>query len=417
MVDTRHAPDTLFFVCEEDWRLYPSDERVTSDAVAAAIYEASAGTGSRFQTGLNAGGEIPRVRLGRAFNPDSGEPFAPEEGSGDGATADDAGVAPRSEGWEEICAGFYQRAGKPGRGSDVDSLAPSQEIQDLVKICTVAARSDCGNLIWLSWNGRSTRGGRCKPSFGAQMIAVTLKGARKLLMAGARMELPPSHWDICLKNWLNTPGRAESIGAAYVYPAIGNYKEHRSGIEKNYVRPGRWDENWCQAGTRQSDGEGFQHRYLCRWLEKSRGVDWTAKITLPEKYEGVLSWKTLRPQEDEYARQEHEMRRKVYGAPALLTETAAPWETFAAELGTDADQPMTKRAKRQLRSNRAYYSKRIFVDDAVEAPLQKRQCIYTRIYICSEPFALHVFLDFKSKTRVSLSPPLWFVRVNICLRI
>ena len=391
MTDSRHAPDTLFFVCEEDWRLYPTAERVDAAAVAKEVYTAIAQPLAPFPEQPSAAA-VPSVSLRKAFPPTSGEPFAPDEDDGPEAVPHDAGVDPQSAGWERSAGAFYTRQAKPTRRADVESLAPSQEVQDLVKICTLASRRDCGDLIWMSWNGKNERGMRAKPCYGAQMIAVTVTGARNLLDAINRGELPKKHWDVVLRDWLNDPDRASSIGASYVYPAIGNFKEHHSGITDK-VRTNLWDEKWCQPGTRQSDWPEGEQRYLCRWLERGAGVDWSTKIVLPEKSEGLLSWKTLRPEEDEDARWEHEWRRWHQGAKPLLTPMAAPNETAFEQGAAPFEPPQTKRGKRQLRANKVNYSHRIFVDDGDQAA-NKKTTVHLRAVSLSPRVMLCFVLSF-----------------------
>ena len=64
MCDTRHAPDTLFFVSEEDWRLYPEDEEVDADTVAWEVFERHGGqASSSFAERVNEGPQRPMVSL------------------------------------------------------------------------------------------------------------------------------------------------------------------------------------------------------------------------------------------------------------------------------------------------------------------------------------------------------------------
>ena len=125
MVDARHAPDTLFIVCDEDFRLYPSDETVHAESVASSIYHASEWPEGPPQA-EGAPSVVPRLRLARAFHPESGEPFAPEQGSGPPATAADAGVPPKEPGWEEVCGAFFRRPAKPSEKNKETIPPPSR---------------------------------------------------------------------------------------------------------------------------------------------------------------------------------------------------------------------------------------------------------------------------------------------------
>ena len=61
---------------------------------------------------------------------------------------------------------------------------PTQELQDLVCICTAAARRGPGNFVWLSWNATPDRSRPASTATnianGSQLIAVTAAGARWL---------------------------------------------------------------------------------------------------------------------------------------------------------------------------------------------------------------------------------------------
>jgi len=383
MIDPRHAPDTLFFVCEEDFRLYPSDEMVHAESVASSIYHSTEWPEPEgLVETVNAPPSVPKLRLSRAFHPESGEPFAPEEGSGPPATEADAGVPPTEPGWEEVCGAFYRRPAKPSEKQQ-PAPPPSREIEDLVKICTLASRQDCGNLVWLSYNAKAAKGGRCKPSYGSHMVALSLKGARKLVLAGRDGFLNKGHWDIVLRDYLNSPDKAQELGASYVYPAIGNYKEHRSFNQKGEVRTGRWGEKWCQPGTRAEDGEDFRTRWLCKWLPAGHGLNWTCKIQLPEHVEGLLSWKTLRADEDVWARWERNNLEWWHGARPLLTETISPAATaWTLEETRRHGGAMSKRAKRARRAKQVGYAHRIFVDDPIEVQINTSLCVI----ISGEPF-------------------------------
>ena len=91
-------------------------------------------------------------------------------------------------------------------------------------MCTLVHRADIGDIIWLSWNGRSARGGRAKPAFGAQLIAVTVTGARALSAAGHAGEMTKGHRDIVLRNWLASPHGQHRVDSSYLYPAVGSFK-------------------------------------------------------------------------------------------------------------------------------------------------------------------------------------------------
>ena len=57
MADYRRAPDTLLFVCEEDWRLYEKDAELTPQDIGRAVYTADAAA-------ADAADELDTVALG-----------------------------------------------------------------------------------------------------------------------------------------------------------------------------------------------------------------------------------------------------------------------------------------------------------------------------------------------------------------
>ena len=113
MCDTRHAPDTLFFVSEEDWRVYPEDEEVDAEAVAREVFERHGGKPlSVFAEQLNQPPPRPMASLSRAYDSVTGEPFAPETHTGPPQDSSSAGVEPLQEGWEQVAGCLYTRPRK-----------------------------------------------------------------------------------------------------------------------------------------------------------------------------------------------------------------------------------------------------------------------------------------------------------------
>ena len=100
-------------------------------------------------------------------------------------------------------------------------LHVSQELEDLVNICTYAHRQLAGGLVWLSWCGLSekSRGRKTVPCHGATLIAVSSWFARQLLENFNKLEF--MHFDIALRNALQSPPADwHWCQASYVYPPL-----------------------------------------------------------------------------------------------------------------------------------------------------------------------------------------------------
>ena len=82
---------------------------------------------------------------------------------------------------------------------------------------------------------------------------------RDALEAG---ELPMTHWDVSLRDWLEKAGTAEKIGASYVYPAVGSFKGHESHCCPSVgVRNPLWGERWCQQGGGGALGQARRRQF------------------------------------------------------------------------------------------------------------------------------------------------------------
>ena len=374
MCDPRHCPDTLFLVAEEDFRLWPADEEVDAQGVAAEIHSQLAGsssTRSTFQDEVGAASSGLRVPFANV-HARAGEPVAPAQpGPSDEPGHPGEPVAPEMLGWERVVGEFFRPASK---SSGAESRHPSQEIQDVVKMVTAASRRGVGDLVWLSWDGFNRRGKKQKPQHAATLIAVSLEGAWKLRIAFAEGKFQQKHWDVTLLAYLYEHG--DAFRASYVFPSIGSYKGHVSGSEDTLGwRPANWEQSWVQAGTRASDVREGATRWIARFAGK--GLSWVCQVPLPE-VPGSLDWMTLKPEQDEDAMEWLEWSRKEMGAPASLTDFAAATQTLHPQ-DRDFAWATTKRAKRRYRSHMAAYARRIFTDDpeqAVWMPKSVRLCCF-----------------------------------------
>ena len=128
----------------------------------------------------------------------------------------------------------------------------TQELHDLVQMCTIAHRHNVGGLVWLSWNACGSkppaRYRKQSIAFGSQLIAVSHTAAKTLL--GLLRDVKPGHFDVVLKSHLQH-GWVEKLRASYVVPPIGNFDSHESGCSPGVgFRTGCWGLPWCKEGTR-----------------------------------------------------------------------------------------------------------------------------------------------------------------------
>ena len=239
MTDPRHPPDTLFIVLEEDFRIY-------REGGVAATAEESRQRGfpteeedevipREDQIYLEYADRLHRMPLVKQ-TPLSGEPVASDGGS------------------EEVGHGFYVRTAKP---KPIDFEGMTEELPDIVKMCTKAHRLGRGGLVWFGWNGglgRSKKGHgggqrQAHPYFGSQGIAGSVAGANglKRVWDGS---IARGHFDVSLLKALMSDDIARAaVPACFVWPAVGHFRTHHSSILSD-VRQANWDLPCVQEGTR-----------------------------------------------------------------------------------------------------------------------------------------------------------------------
>ena len=177
------------------------------------------------------------------------------------------------------CFGAWEYGGK-AQGREVQV---SDELTCLVRLRTQAQRIGRGDLVWYSWNGSSSKR-KAHPHYGSQMIGITKAGAAAL--ASLLQRTKPGHFDVVLLTAL--VDGSLTMGASYVYPAIGNFTEHQSGCDPSVgVRGAHWGENFVLDGVRTLPGK---ERYIMGFCKK--GTDWGPKVDF-DAHDFV--WKTLAP--------------------------------------------------------------------------------------------------------------------------
>ena len=127
----------------------------------------------------------------------------------------------------------------------------SQSLEDLVAYCNVAAKGKAGDVVWLSWcpPGRAddAKSNRMKadtwfvPTHGTTCLGISIRGARAIEHAlQQHMSQGPWHFDVWLQNQLGKNHHGfEGFGASYLWPPTGSYATHVSGCQKLPMSPGR----------------------------------------------------------------------------------------------------------------------------------------------------------------------------------
>ena len=278
MADPRHIPDTIFFVLEEDWRLFERDEKVNSASVGKELFgRFGGGSGDSQEEKTYTREEV--YAFYSAGAPGSGVPFAPSASSSPPPSPAGVPFAPAKTAVFEP-----QRPKKIQRGEKPE-LSPY--LKELLDLTTFASRQNAGGFIWLSWDGFNRKGCKTKPMHALTMVSVTHRTAVDMLDHKHAFE--KKHFDVALRNLLiqKDADWATRWRASYVFPSIGHYCSHQSGCEKDLFRESGWKNSWVQEGVRPAAGQ--QDRWLCSF--RPGGEPWIAKI--PFEKSDSLEWQTL----------------------------------------------------------------------------------------------------------------------------
>ena len=263
MSDLRFAPDTLFLVAEEDWRLWESDcakgrklgEDHLPDEREGELSAPSREKGpwSQRPFGVDLGPEEEEVYedprwAGLPKAPKRERPREPEQG-------------PR--GW-----------GRPEQAKAGGLKVASQELVDIVHICNEAHRAGHGELVWLCWN--SSKAAPWTVTYGSTLLAISARGARILKHHFAEQFPNPSHFDLALKTSLQNEDFQKIVKACYVWPSLGGFDDHQSAFQNTKVAEVRecsWKNNeHRQEGTREFDETGRAFSRSGPWHQ------WTLKL-------------------------------------------------------------------------------------------------------------------------------------------
>ena len=188
----------------------------------------------------------------------------------------------------------------PEKVQEVDEDEPAAfHVSDLMHYVIQSSRVCEGGVWWLGWqpgHAGSNPQRKGQPSFGSFLVACSVGGAHQLADAMDTAKFPRGHFDLSLKYWLQTEGRA--VGG-FVHPPIGNYFTSSSSIDPQYskerggVRLSCWGDSWCCPGTRKDQDRRGRDKWLAAATKKGP-PDWILKLKDPED-EPDLTWKTYEP--------------------------------------------------------------------------------------------------------------------------
>ena len=261
MLDPRHPPDTVFFYNEHDFRFHEQDNISAREWLPLAAAAPPQGTS--------------------AISDVEPEPFARQE---------PPARRPRQQ------AAFSDMR-QPTRMQGSEPVDVSPELLDCIHLVNEASRANLDDLVWLSWNaceaGRVPRRAT-HMAFGAQLIAFTVSGARRLQKVFASQK--PWHIDAVLRWWCESDDPA-ARNCCYVFPPVGGFSSQHSSVNAEGQRTGPWDEAWSQGGTNPYNatfGKRWpQERQLALFAKKGP-LNAVRQVRLPAT-DSSLFWRTQMP--------------------------------------------------------------------------------------------------------------------------
>ena len=382
MADERHAPDTLFFVCEEDFRLFARGSMCNCSATLAARAEAAYAASS---TAWRARNPAP-VFSG------SVEPVATETGevltwlqrrAGLTMTHNSLFGPPASgtDTWREIDRGMFVPSDAPAQRQ---AWGISEYLEDMVKICTKAHREDLGDLVWLSYDAYDKKGYRTKVQHSATLVALSHYGAKKLkALVDADLQWwgPAMGWDFRLIAYLQDHG--PQFGASYVYPCIGHYQGNRSqSSDTEARRDSHWSQAWVQEGTRREHAYEGRNRWLCGWKGPKGQPDFKAELILPSVRED-LRWYTRIGAPESWARAWQRRSKRLAARPQSKKKGSKPvflqnqsvWNLTAVDVDDNREAAAKRRKKGYPRKSRERSQRFFAPDDEPVATVRRKSAM------------------------------------------
>ena len=257
--DDQFPEDTVFVVCEEDFRFFEKDEAKEQELEERA----------RQETAENL--------LATGFVDD-----------GLAAEARALGARPKAQ----------PRAAR--KRGDYTDFEYQQVFVELVSLLNQCAANDCGDLVWAGWMPAHQATGEMRqtPTWGTHMVCLTAKGARWLTKkiqetrASRQWHYVPGHWDLWLKRWLHAEARKEpdedSLQYSWLYPSVGSFRVHQSGCQPTL---GQRFSEWQHDHV--ADLASEVPRRAGQYEPPTMRPRWVAQLAVMHPHAGL--WKTRRP--------------------------------------------------------------------------------------------------------------------------
>ena len=177
MADERHVPDTLFFVVEEDFRLFARHSTLVPEALARVAESAYAASSTAYAARTPTVSETVNEPVALALD----EMYRWRYEMKPICSRRDLFGPPAhgTDSWKMLIGGLYNPKCKPSN-AEVEATGISEYVEDLVKMVTAAHRAGMGDLVWLSYESHSKQGKRCRVCNASTLVAVSANGAKKL---------------------------------------------------------------------------------------------------------------------------------------------------------------------------------------------------------------------------------------------
>ena len=315
IMDSRLPDDTMFWICEEDFRFWPPN----CDPDNADNYKISVDAliETREEKAQEAASSLP---------PSQGMSLPPSQPRTEYHTAPTHGVSVEEE----------------------DDKGFSRDVIDMMRIATMCHRHQMGDFIWVSWVPNKQRPSRI--GHGSALLMVTKAGMAAVHGAKERGLLTRGHIDLVLKDWLMQEDEAVKARACYIYPPIGSYTEHASECDPaqfggDKTRPSGFTsgENPCH-GTRMEGDARERTKAILQWRPNHADRPWIPFEREQSLHSDLFLWKSF--------------------------EDAAASQSIEQMVGPTGPN-VTKREKRLWRAFRTRMNKRNWVQSQKEAKCVK----------------------------------------------
>lgn len=188
---------------------------------------------------------------------------------------------------------------------------------DLVKMVNEACRRGVGDMVWLGYqprrHPRKKQDWQAKVAFGSTLICINRTAAENIgrLMGYGFPGWNAHHIDRWILNWCQDH-RFSHGRASYVFPPIGSYGTHLSSCcPDTGVRESWWQESFAFKGTRATDDSSTRTRDLYAFCEEGKGLNWIFTFRDAWLCGDLGIWKSfLKLDDDRAATTDFEKRRR-----------------------------------------------------------------------------------------------------------